>query len=140
MLALRLPVAAVAGGALVAGLGSALGGALSATVTQQRVPAAALARVGAFSMVGAFAFGPIAFAAAGPVAAAVGARAVLGFGAAWAVVGSAVVLAVPAVRRVTWLEQPPPAARERQSVTASDRPRPVSDGPVRPAGTGTRPS
>jgi hypothetical protein len=126
MLALRLPVAAVAAGAVAAGLGSALGGALSATVKQQQVPADALARVGAFGMIGAFAFGPVAFAAVGPVAAAVGARAVLGFGAAWAVFGTVVVLAVPAVRRVTWREQPPP----RQG----------SDGPVSPAGTGTRPS
>jgi hypothetical protein len=54
-LALHLPVVAVAAGA---GLGSAIGGAIIATVTQQRVPAAALSRVGAFTMVGAFAFGP----------------------------------------------------------------------------------
>jgi hypothetical protein len=54
-------------------------------------------------MVGAFAFGPVAFAAAGPVAAALGARAVLGFGAAWAAFGTLAVLAVPSVRRVTWL-------------------------------------
>src|ERR1019366_8305708 len=36
-LALHLPVVAVAGGALLAGLGSALGSALEATVTQQRI-------------------------------------------------------------------------------------------------------
>jgi hypothetical protein len=101
-LALRLPLAAVTAGALLAGLGSALGGAISTTVTQQRVPAEALSRVGSFTMVGAFAFGPVAFAAAGPVAAVFGARAVLGFGAAWAVFGTLVVLAVPAVRSVTW--------------------------------------
>jgi hypothetical protein len=77
-------------------------------------------------MVGAFAFGPVAFAAAGPVASAVGARAVLGFGAAWAALGSAVVLAVPAVRRVTWLESQPL--------------QPDGDSPVSPAGTGTQPS
>jgi MFS family permease len=124
MLALHVPAAAVAAGALMAGLGSAAAGALSTTVTQQRVPAAALARVGAFNMVGAFAFGPIAFAAAGPVAAALSARAVLGFGAAWAAFGSAVLLAVPAVRRVTWRDSPPPG----------------SDSQVSPAGTGTRPS
>ncbi len=101
-LALHLPAPAVAGGALLAGLGSALGGALWATVTQQQVPARALSRVAAFNMVGAFAFGPVAFAAAGPVAAALGARAVLGFGAAWAAFGTLVVLAVPSVRRVSW--------------------------------------
>jgi len=93
----------VAGGALLAGLGSALGSALWATVTQQQVPVQALSRVAAFNMVGAFAFGPVAFAAAGPVAAALGPRAVLGFGAAWAAFGTLVVLAVPSVRRVTWL-------------------------------------
>jgi len=115
-LALHLPLAAVTAGALLAGLGSAAGGALATTVTQQRVPAEALSRVGSFNMVGAFAFGPVAFAAAGPVAAAVGARAVLGFGAAWAVVGTLAVLAVPAVRSVTWQAPgrsgmtPPPGA------------------------------
>jgi Major Facilitator Superfamily len=103
-LALHLPVVAVAGGALLAGLGSALGGALEATVTQQQIPAQALSRVGAFNMVGAFAFGPVAFAAAGPVAAVVGTRAVLGFGAGWAAFGTLAVFAVPSVCRMTWLD------------------------------------
>jgi hypothetical protein len=106
-LALHLPAVAVAGGALLAGLGSALGSALQVTVTQQRIPAQALSRVGAFNLVGAFAFGPIAFAAAGQVAALVGARAVLGFGAAWAALGTLAVFAVPSVRHVTWLDAPP---------------------------------
>jgi hypothetical protein len=113
-LALHLPVVAVAGGALLAGLGSTLGSALWVTVTQQQVPAQALSRVAAFNMVGAFAFGPVAFAAAGPVAAVLGARAVLGFGAAWAAFGTLVVLAVPSVRRVSWLaagQQAGPAAK-----------------------------
>jgi hypothetical protein len=106
-LALHLPAAAVAAGALLAGLGSALSGALESTVTQQRIPAQALSRVGAFNMVGAFAFGPVAFAAAGPVAAAIGARAVLGFGAAWAVFGTLVVFAVPSIRHLTWQDSRP---------------------------------
>jgi hypothetical protein len=106
-LALHLPVVAVAGGALLAGLGSALGSALEATVTQQQIPAQALSRVGAFNMVGAFAFGPVAFAVAGAVAAVVGARAVLGFGAAWAAFGTLVVFAVPSVRHMTWLDTSP---------------------------------
>ena len=103
-LALHLPVVAVAAGALLAGLGSAVGNALWTTVEQQQVPAHVLSRVGAFNTVGAFALGPVAFVAAGPVAAAVGARTVLGFGAAWAVFGTLAVLAVPSVRRVTWLD------------------------------------
>lgn len=106
-LALHLPVVAVAGGALLAGLGSALGSALEATVTQQRIPAQALSRVGAFNMVGAFAFGPVAFAAAGPVAALAGARTVLGFGAAWAAFGTLAVFTVPSVRHMTWLDTSP---------------------------------
>ncbi len=101
-LALRLPVTAVAVAALLAGLGSALGGALSTTVEQRKIPAGALSRVGAFNMVGAYAFGPIAFIAAGWAAAALGARAVLGFGAAWSVLCTLAVLAFPAVRRLTW--------------------------------------
>jgi Major Facilitator Superfamily len=107
-LALHLPLVAVAAGALLAGLGSAVGGALATTVTQQRVPAAALSRVGAFNTVGAFALGPVAFVAAGPVAAAVGARAVLGFGAAWATFGTLVVLSVPSIRHLTWLDADEP--------------------------------
>jgi MFS family permease len=105
-LALHLPVAAVAGGALLAGAGSAFGGAIATTVTQQRLPADMLSRVGSFNMVGAFAFGPIAFIAAGPVAAVFGVRTVLGFGAAWAVFGTLAVLAAPAIRNLTWQDSP----------------------------------
>ena len=105
-LALHLPVAAVAGGALLAGAGSAFGGAIATTVTQQRLPADMLSRVGSFNLVGAFAFGPVAFIAAGPVAAVFGVRTVLGFGAAWAVFGTLAVLAAPAIRNLTWPDSP----------------------------------
>jgi MFS family permease len=102
LLALHGPVAAVAAGALVGGLGSGLGGAFAATAIQQQVPAEALSRVSAFDTVTAFAFGPVAFAAAGPVAEAVGVGTVLGFAAAWSAVSSAVVLALPAIWAVRW--------------------------------------
>jgi hypothetical protein len=105
-LALHLPLAAVAAGALLAGAGSAFGGAIATTVTQQRLPADVLSRVGSFNLVGAFAFGPLAFIAAGPAAAAFGARAVLGFGAAWAVLGTLAVLAAPSIRTLTWQDGP----------------------------------
>jgi MFS family permease len=101
LLALRAPVVAVAAGALVAGAGSALAGTFSAAAEQQQLPPGVLSRVSAFQAVAAFAFGPVAFAAAGPVAAVVGARTVLGFGAAWSTLSCAVVLALPAVRAVT---------------------------------------
>lgn len=102
LLALSAPVAGVAAGALIAGVGSAMAGAFGTTALQQQVPKEALARVSAMETGIAFAFGPLAFAAAGPVAALVGARAVLGFGAAWSALSSAVVLALPAVRAVRW--------------------------------------
>lgn len=105
MLALHEPVYLVAAGAGLAGIGSALGFAFATTAQQQQVPAEALARVSAFNTVGAFGFGPAAFAAAGPVAALVGARTVLGFGAAWSVLSSAVVLALPVIWSVTWQDR-----------------------------------
>ena len=110
MFALHAPVYLVAAGAALAGLGSALGITFATTAEQQQVPAEALARVSAFNTVGAFGFGPVAFAAAGPVAALVGAGTVLGFGAAWAVLSAAVVLAVPAIWSVTW--QDPAGSRD----------------------------
>jgi hypothetical protein len=108
-LALGLPLPAVAGAALAAGLGTALGGAFATTVEQRLIPAEALSRVGAFNMVGAFAFGPVAFIAAGPEAALFGPRAVLAFGAAWSTAMTLAVLAVPAVRQLPWPEPPPQA-------------------------------
>jgi MFS family permease len=130
-LALHLPLAVVAATALLARLGSAFGGAFETTVIQQNVPAEALSRVGSFNMVGAFAFGPLAFVLAGPMASLVGARTLLGFGAAWAAFGTMVVLAAPSVRRVTWTD------------SASGPPEPAgtgADAGLNPAGTGTQPS
>ena len=100
LLALHAPLLGVAAGALTAGIGSALGGALGTTAEQQQLPSAALARVTAIQTVSAFALGPLSFAAAGPVAAVLGARAVLGFGAVWCTLSTAAVLALPAVRAV----------------------------------------
>jgi MFS family permease len=100
LLALHAPLPGVAAGALVAGIGSALGAAFGTTAEQQQLPSAALARVTAIQTVSAFALGPLSFAAAGPVAAVLGAGAVLGFGAVWCTLSAAVVLALPAVRAV----------------------------------------
>jgi Transmembrane secretion effector len=129
-LALGLPVAFVAAAALLAGAGSALGGAIASTVTQQRVPASSLSRVGAFNMVGAFAFGPLAFVAAGPVSALVGPRTVLGFGAAWAIIGTLIVLAVPSVRNLPALPTAP-APPSATPVTSADGARAESETPPR---------
>jgi MFS family permease len=100
MLALHAPLAAVAAGALAAGAGGAVCGTLSATVTQQQIPAGMRARVQAFTLTGAFSLGSVGFAVIGPLAAAVGAGRLLGFAAAWGLLAPVVVLAVPAVRSV----------------------------------------
>jgi hypothetical protein len=124
-LALHLPAAAVAAGALLAGLGSAFGSAFEATVAQRLVPPRVLSRVGAFNMVGAFAFGPVAFIAAGPAAAAVGPGAVLGFGAAWAAFGTLAVFAVPSIRHLPW-----PRAGDPASHSAGDPAARLADDPA----------
>ena len=103
-LALRLPLPAVAGGALLAGLAITFGGAFATTVEQRLIPATALSRVGAINMLGAYAFGPVAFIAAGPAAAVFGPRVVLAFGAAWSAAMTVAVLASPAIRRLPWPE------------------------------------
>jgi len=122
-LALHLPVAAVIAGALLAGLGSAVGSALWTTVQQQRVPPAVLSRVGAFSTVGAFAFGPAAFVLAGPAAAVFGAGTVLGFGAAWAAFVTVALFAVPSVRQMTWATGLPPGASAAPAIAQSQQER-----------------
>ena len=86
LLALRGPLAAVAAGALVAGVGSALGGTFAAAANSSSYPQARWRGSARSRRSTAVAFGPLAFAAAGPVAAVLGAPAVLGLGAAWSAV------------------------------------------------------
>ena len=124
LLALRGPLPVVAAGALVAGIGSALGGTFAAAAEQQQLPAGVLARVSAFQTVTAFAFGPLALAAAGPVAAVLGAGTVLGFGAAWSTLSCAVVLSLPAVRAVSAPSSRTPAQVSPQPPGAPGRPPP----------------
>jgi MFS family permease len=102
LLALHAPAYAIAAGAAVAGAGSTVFGAFFSTVMQQRVAADALARTSAFSMTGAFALGSAAFMVIGPVAAVTGPSRLLGFAAAWGILSSTVVIALPAVRSITW--------------------------------------
>jgi hypothetical protein len=104
-LALRAPLPAVCGAAAVAGAGSATFGTYWSTVMQQRVAPDLLARVTAFSMTGSYALGATGYAVIGPIAAVLGAGRLLGFAAGYAMLSSAVVLAVPAVRRVTWRDR-----------------------------------
>ena len=95
-----LPLAWVCASAAVAGVGSSIGGALSAATTQRLVPLEALGRISAWETVGAFALGPIGLAAAGPVASAVGVNRLLAFSATWQLATVALLLLVPSIRDI----------------------------------------
>jgi MFS family permease len=110
LLALRASTAAIAGGALIAGAGSATFNIFFSATIQRHIPADAQARVSAFDAVGAYSAGPIAFAAAGPVAELVGAHTVLAFGAAWALLSSLIVITLPAIRTTPWERTHDPSA------------------------------
>jgi Transmembrane secretion effector len=112
LLALHAATGAVASGSFVAGLGGAVFLTFDMTTLQQQVPEAALARADAFVTFGAFGLGAVGLAVAGPVAQQVGAAHVLAFGAAWSALSTAVVLALPAVRRITWRSGPAEPVRD----------------------------
>jgi MFS family permease len=103
LLALHAPVYVLAAGALAAGAGSAVAVTLESTVQQQRVPREMFARVGAITLTGAFALGSAGWAVIGPLADLVGPTPVLAFATAWGIASAAVVLALPAIRQVTWV-------------------------------------
>ena len=99
-LALRLDAVVIAAGAFVAGVGMAIFGALWSTTLQREIPREALSRVTAYDWFGSIATLPVGYALAGVVSGAIGVTTVLWIGAAAVVVSSAVILAVPDVRRV----------------------------------------
>ena len=107
LLAWHAPAGAVAAGALAAGVASALFGTFWTTTLQQQVPPQRLSRASSFSTFGGFGPGTLGLAIAGPAAALAGPGRVLGFGAAWAVLGSLVVLSLPSIRAVRWRDAPP---------------------------------
>jgi hypothetical protein len=110
LLAWRAPAGAVAAGALAAGVASALFSTFWTTTLQQQVPPDRLSRASSFVTFGAFGPGSLGLAIAGPAAALAGPGRVLGAGAAWAVLSSLVVLALPSIRAVRWRDQGSPAS------------------------------
>ena len=98
--ALRLPLAAIAILMVLCGSGTSIAGALYSTVEQRHLPADALARASSYNVLGAFALGPLGLALAGPVGGAVGYTALLGFGACYQFGSVALMLLIPAARRV----------------------------------------
>lgn len=111
LLALHLPVYAVALGACAAGMGSALFGTYWTTVMQRQVPQEMLARVSAFALTGSYALGSAGFLVIGPVAGAVGPGPMLGFAAAYTAISSTVVLSLRAIRSVRLADRDSPVNR-----------------------------
>ncbi len=100
LLAVQAPTGWVAAAAAVSGIGLAVFGTLWDTTLQQHVPVAALSRVSAYDWLGSVALVPLGYALAGPLASRFGVGGTLWLAAGWTVLGSAVVLAVPSVRRL----------------------------------------
>lgn len=90
--ALGGPLAAVIALAFLAGLGFSLFEVWWETALVRHIPPHALSRVSAYDWMGSLALLPVGFAVAGPLAAALGARTVLGVGAAVAFVMLALAL------------------------------------------------
>lgn len=104
------PVAALAAGGFVTGVGIETFGVLWDTTMQQQVPGEKLSRLYAYDMVGSFALMPVGLAVVGPIAEAVGVRATC-FGAAVLIVAATLpVLAVRDVRELRRAQQPATAA------------------------------
>ena len=71
-LAAGAPVAALAGGAFLSGVGMMVGMSLWESTLQRQVPADSISRVSSYDWFGSFAFYPIGLALWGPLAAAIG--------------------------------------------------------------------
>ncbi|MEV4534764.1 MFS transporter [Asanoa sp. NPDC049518] len=98
-LATRAPLLIVCGGALVAGIVSAIFGTLWMTAIHQRVPPEAMSRVNSYVVFGSFSVGPIGLALAGPAATATSITTVLSVGVIWQVISAMALLMLPAIRR-----------------------------------------
>lgn len=99
-LALHAPEGVVIGASALAGIGIAVFGTLWESTLQLEVPPAALSRVAAYDWLGSYALIPVGYVLAGLIAKHLGIRETLGLSTIWAVLSSAVVIAVPGVRRL----------------------------------------
>jgi MFS family permease len=97
----------VAAAAFACGAGSAIFNTFEGTAMQQQIPPERLARVTSLALFPAYGIGVIGYAVDGPLAAVLGPAAVFGVGAVYGLLSSAVMLAIPSVRAVRWLDHPP---------------------------------
>jgi MFS family permease len=95
----------VAAAAFCCGAGSAIFNTFDGTTMQQQIPADRLARVRSLSLFPNYGIGVIGYAIDGPLAGAIGPALVFGVGAVYGLLSSAVMLAIPAVRDVRWVDQ-----------------------------------
>jgi len=103
------PTPLLAAGAFAAGFGLILFNTLFETTVQQHVPAAALSRVSSIDWMLSLGLYPIGLALAGWVAEVIGVGATLAVAAAWALLSTPLVLAVPSVRNLRRRDGPPEA-------------------------------
>jgi hypothetical protein len=95
-----MPTAAVAGLALLCGIGTTVFNTLFETALQHNIPAKALSRVSAYEWFGSVACQPIGQATAGPLAAGVGVYPTLWLTGIAQLLIILIALAVPAIRRL----------------------------------------
>jgi predicted MFS family arabinose efflux permease len=116
-LAAHLPVIAVAGLAILCGVGLTVFNTLLETALQHHIPDKALSRVSAYDWFGSLACQPIGQAAAGPLAAGHGTYPILWSAGTTQLLLALVTLAVPAIRRLPagdpQTRTPAPAHHER---------------------------
>jgi Transmembrane secretion effector len=97
-LAIGVPTAGVAGASALSGLGIAVFVTLWESTIQREIPAHLLSRVAAYDWLGSYALTPVGFIMAALLSTQIGTRNTLLLAAIWAVLSSAVVLAIPSVR------------------------------------------
>jgi predicted MFS family arabinose efflux permease len=120
--ALAAPVLVISAFGLVAAAGINFAGTLWFTALQQHVPQHALSRVSSYDWAGSVLFLPLGYILVGPLAEQFGAADVLYAAAAWTIVSSLGILAIPSVRNlrsaaaVSTPEEAP--ARDRDVVPA----------------------
>jgi MFS family permease len=117
LLAAGAPVAVIAAGALLAGVGNMVFNTLWETTLQQHVPAEALSRVSAYDWFGSLAFQPLGLVVAGPAAAAIGASETLWIAATAVLTTGVAALSVPSVRNLR--------AASPEAAAVADPPQPV---------------
>jgi len=100
LLALRVPVVALAPAAALAGFAFSYGTVIWDTTLQRVIAPEKLSRVSAYNWMAAMAFLPLGYAIAGPVAMAIGVRTSLLIGSAWIVASTYAVTRVRSVREV----------------------------------------